>query len=147
MTDPSPMRPTRSLLDHVLVPVANEADARETARALEPYEPAHVTALHVVEKREGFPDKLPLEQSEAVAAESFAAIRAVFTDADAQTAYSADVIETIFDVAEAIDASAIAYRSRGGGRVQQFLSGDRSLELVTRATRPVIALPRSESRE
>lgn len=134
-----------SLLNHVLVPVANEEDAEQTARALAPYEPEHVTAVHVVEKGNGVPDKTPVEQSEDLAAESFAAVRSVFPTADEHTAYARDVVEAIFDAAEEVDASAIAYRSRGGGRLMQFLSGDLSLKLVTGARRPVIALPREQS--
>ena len=38
------------ILAHVLLPVAHEADAEATAKALEPYGPTHVTALHVVAK-------------------------------------------------------------------------------------------------
>ncbi|QFU84605.1 universal stress protein [Natronorubrum aibiense] len=133
------------LLGHVLVPVANEDDAIETAMALEPYNPSHVTALHVVEKGEGVPDKTPVVQSEELAAESYAAVRRVFPDANEHTAYARDVVGAILEAADEVDASAIAYRSRGGNRLLQFLSGDRSLKLVTKADRPVIALPRVES--
>ena len=135
------------LLGHVLLPVANENDALETAKALEPYEPDQVTALHVVEKGGGTPDKTPVEQSEALAAESYAAVRSVFPDAGDHTAYARDVAGAIFDAAEEVDASAIAYRSRGGNRLMQFLSGDISLKLVTNADRPVIALPRENGEE
>lgn len=41
---------SQGLLDHVLLPVANEEDAWATAMKLEPHQPEHVTALHVVEK-------------------------------------------------------------------------------------------------
>jgi nucleotide-binding universal stress UspA family protein len=135
------------LLGHVLLPVANENDALETAKALEPYEPDQVTALHVVEKGGGTPDKTPVEQSEALAAESYAAVRSVFPDAGDHTAYARDVAGAIFDAAEEVNASAIAYRSRGGNRLMQFLSGDISLKLVTNADRPVIALPRENGEE
>lgn len=135
----------QGLLDHVIVPVANEEDARRTARALAPYEPARVTALHVIEKGEGVPDKTPVEQSESLAEEAFAAVRNVFPTADEHTAYSRDIVAAIFDAAEEVDATAIAYRSRGGGRLMQFLSGDLSLTLVTQADRPVIALPRRDT--
>ena len=129
------------LLAHVLVPVANEADALATARALEPYDPGRVTALHVVEKGEGVPDKTPVEQSEELAEASYAAVRTVFPEADDHTAYARDVVGAIFEAAAEVDASAVAYRSRGGNRLLQFLSGDRSLRLVTEADRPVVALP------
>ncbi|NHN62744.1 universal stress protein [Haloarcula sp. JP-Z28] len=135
------------ILEHVLLPVATEDDALATATALKPYEPEQVTVLHVVEKGEGVPDKTPVAQSEEVAAESYAAVRTVFPDADDHTAYSRNVVEAIFDAADEVGASAIAYRSRGGGRLMQFLSGDLSLKLVTNAAIPVIALPRADSDE
>lgn len=131
----------QELLGHVLLPVANEEDALATAQALEPYQPTRVTVLHVVEKGEGVPDKTPVEQSENLAAESYAAVRTVFPDADEHTAYGRDIVAKIFEAADVVDASAIAYRSRGGSRIMHFLSGDLSLKLVTRSDRPVIALP------
>jgi nucleotide-binding universal stress UspA family protein len=134
------------ILSHVLLPVAHEADALATATALEPYGPTHVTALHVVEKGGGVPDKTPVEQSEDLATEAYAAVQSVFPDADEHTAYGRDVAAEIFDAADEVGASAIAYRSRGGNRLMQFLSGDISLKLVTKADRPVIALPREDER-
>lgn len=132
------------ILAHVLLPVAHEADALATASALEPYGPTRVTALHVVEKGGGVPNKTPVEQSEELAAESYAAVRSVFPGADEHTAYGRDVATEIFEAAAEVGASAIAYRSRGGNRLMQFLSGDVSLKLVTDTDRPVIALPRED---
>jgi nucleotide-binding universal stress UspA family protein len=137
----------QALLGHVLLPVAHEDDARRTAMALEPYGPDRVTALHVVEKGGGTPDKTPVEQSEELAEESYAAVRDVFPDADEHTAYARNVVDAIFEAAEEVDASAIAYRSRGGNRIMQFLSGDLSLKLITNANRPVIALPGANAEE
>lgn len=144
MTD-SARSESRELLAHVLLPVANKEDALATAIELEPYQPEHVTALHVVEKGSGVPDKTPVEQSEALAEESYAAVRRVFPDADDHTAYARDIVSAIFEAAEEVGASAIAYRSRGGNRLMQFFSGDLSIKLVTRSDRPVIALPRKET--
>lgn len=137
----------QNLLAHVLVPVANEEDARTTAQALSPYEPARVTALHVIEKGDGVADKTPIEQSEELAADAFTAIHEEFPDAGYHTAYARDVVDAIFDAADEVGASAVAYRSRGGGRIMQFLSGDLSLQLVTQGDRPVIALPRNDTNE
>ena len=137
----------RNLLGHVLLPVANDEDALATAQALEPYGPERVTALHVVEKGEGVPDKTPVEQSEELAAQSYYAVRTVFPDADDHTAYARDVVGAIFDSVDEVGATAIAYQSRGGNRLVQFLSGDLSMKLVTKSHVPVIALPREESTE
>jgi len=90
----------QNLLSHVLLPVAHEKDASATATQLEPYQPERVTALHVVEKGEGVPDKTPVEQSEGLAEESYTAVRRVFPDADDHTAYARDVVGAIFEAAE-----------------------------------------------
>lgn len=132
------------LLSHVLVPVANEDDARETARALAAYEPTAVTTLHVVEKGGGAPDKTPVWVSEETAESAFAAFKGVLPMAESHTAYGSDIVETILETAAELDVSAIAYRPRGGGRVMRFLSGDLTLKLVTEADCPVITLPPAE---
>jgi hypothetical protein len=124
----------------VVVPIADEHDARVTARALEPYDVGDVTVVNVVEKGGGVPDKTPVEQSETVATEAFEAFRDVYPSAGTETVYRRDVVQGIFDVADAVDATAIAFRPRGGSRLVQFLAGDRALRLVTAADRPVVSL-------
>jgi len=135
------------LLGHVLVPVANEDDAAATARALAPYSPSRVTALHVVEKGGGVPDKTPVEQSEQIAEAAFEAIRETFPDAGGEKAYGRDVVASILDAATDLGATAVAFRPREGSRLTRFLSGDLSERLVTESELPVLALPREEDSE
>jgi len=135
------------ILAHALVAVATEDDARATARALEPYQPDRVTTVHVVEKGDGVPDKTPVEQSEAIAANAYHAVREVFPNAAEHTAYGRDVAATITAAAAEIDASAIVYRPRGGSRLTQLLAGDVATRLISNATRPVIALSEPVSDE
>lgn len=132
---------SKNFTQHVVVPVANEEDAMATAALLEPYEFDRITVLHIVEKGEGVPDKTPVEQSEQVAAAAFEAFRERFPDAETETAYRRDIVEGTLEVADAVDASAIAFRPRGGSRLVQWLSGDKSLRLITESDRPVISIP------
>lgn len=130
-----------SLLDHALVPVANEDDARSTARALEPYAPERVTVVNVVEKGGGVPDKTPVEQSEGIAADAFAAFHETFPDAATEVRYGTDVVDTVFEAAHELDATAVVFLPRGGSRFVQLLSGDRTLDFVVEGDLPVVALP------
>jgi nucleotide-binding universal stress UspA family protein len=127
--------------EHVLVPVADREDARATAQALEPYEFDRITVLHVVEKGEGVPDKTPVEQSEQVAAEAFDAFGETFPDIETEMTYRRDVVEGITEAADEVDASAIVFRPRGGARIVRWLTGNRSLRLITEADRPVVSVP------
>jgi nucleotide-binding universal stress UspA family protein len=135
---------TPPLTGHVLVPVADSGDARETAAALEPYDIGRMTVLYVVEKGGGVPDKTPVEQSDHVAADAFAAFRETFPEADMEKAYRRDIVAGILETADELDVSAIVFRPRGGSRLLQFLAGDRALRLVTESVRPVIVLPEVE---
>lgn len=131
----------QSLTEHLVVPVADEEDAIATATALERYRFGQITLVHVVEKGEGAPDKLPVEQAETRATEAFAAFREIIPGVAEEMAYSSDVVGAVRDVADDAEASAIAFHPRGGSRIVQFLAGDRALKLVMDTDRPVIALP------
>lgn len=126
-----------------LVPVANAVDTRETAQVLHQYSPRQVTVLNIVDKKEGVPDKKLLEQSEQIAADLFDVFRTVFPDADEHITYGRAIAGAIIEVAKEIGACAIVFWSRVGNRIMHFLSGDLSMNLITKADRPVITLPKA----
>lgn len=130
-----------SLTDHLVVPVANEEDARATATSLKEYPYDRVTVVHVVEKAGGSPDKLSVEQAELLAEDSFAAFREIIPEIETEITYATDVVKAINDRALDMGANAIVFRSRGGSRLVRLISGDKALRLVTETELPVIALP------
>lgn len=138
---------SQALMEHLVVPVANEEDARATATALTQYPFEQITVVHVVEKAGGAPDKLSVEQAERIAEESFIAFREIIPDVETEITYSRDVVDAINALTIEMGASAIAFRSRGGGRLARLISGDTALRLVTDTDRPVIALHEGEEVE
>ncbi|MGQ3412329.1 universal stress protein [Natrinema sp. LN54] len=130
---------SHSLTDHLVVPVVTVEDARATAAALKEYPCNRITVVHVVEKAGGEPDKLPLEQAQSRAEDSFAAFREIIPDIETEITYATDVVTGINDIAVELEADAIAFRPRGGNRIVQLLAGDKALRLVTETELPVIA--------
>lgn len=135
-----------TFVDHLVVPVASEADARATCAALRPYLDGveRVTAVHVVEKAGGAVDKAPLEKRREDAAEFLAVVESELGDAvavDTQTAFDTDVVDAIFAAAADAGATAVAFRPRGGSRIVRLLTGDTATGLVTEPRMPVISLP------
>ncbi|WP_458187487.1 universal stress protein [Haladaptatus sp. NG-WS-4] len=140
-----------SLFDRVVLPVASENDAESTCdAALEHVAAAggRVFVVHVIEKGGGVPDKASVEQREERAEELFTAVRERCDDAgvscETRLTYGTDVAEAIFDVADDVDATAIAFTPRGGRRWVKLLTGDVALSLISESSRPVVVLPDAE---
>lgn len=135
-----------TVLSHVLVPIASEDDAEATCEALDPFleDVERVTAVHIIEKGGGVPDKAPLEKRQGDAAEFLAIVDSRLGDAvavDTRTGYGTDVVESLFDEADDVGATAIAFRPRSGGRIVRLLTGDIATRLVIDADLPVVSLP------
>ncbi len=136
------------ILSRPLVPVASTEDAEATYESLRDYAEAdaEVHVVNVIEKAGGAPDKAGVEQRKLAAKEAFSAFRDR-ADADGWTVethllYGTDVVATIREAAADVDATSVAFRSRGGGRIVDFLSGSIRTKLVTEVDRPVVVLPR-----
>lgn len=136
------------IFKRIIVPIANETDARTTTAALLPYiESAGETiiAVHVIEKAGGAPDKASVKQRELVADELFDIVADEVTDIDIEVEtrylYGTDIAEAIIDAAHKLDANAIVFTPRGTNRWLKFLTGDVTTALVNRSDLPVVVLP------
>lgn len=138
------MSTRQSILDHVLVPIANVEDAEKTAAALEPYEPGAVTVLYVVERVPDSIDPIPSRHLEEEGRRALDAFKEVFPDATEHLTHSYDLIDRVYEVADEREATAIAFRGRDGSRFIRLLSGDHALSLVDDPPLPVISLPDGE---
>ncbi|MFB6068724.1 MAG: universal stress protein [Halobacterium sp.] len=142
------------LLEHVVVPVASEGDARATCAAVFPRVAeagGDVVAVHVVEKAGGAMDKAGVEQREEYAAGIFEIVEAAADEygvpVETEILYGTDVADAVFDAARDRDASAVAFTPRGGSRWVDFLTGDNDRDLVTKADRPVVVFPPEDDDE
>lgn len=141
-----------NLLNRPVVPVANPDDAAATYEELRPYllETEIVPlVVHVIEKAGGAPDKAGVEQREEHAEKAFEAIRErAKTDGievDTKLLYATDVAAAIHDAAAEVDASAIVFRSRGGSRWLDLVSGRVRSSLISDSDLPVVVLPDQET--
>lgn len=119
------------LFERIVAPVADDHDARSTCRTLGRYAPyvVHpVEVVHVIEKGGGAPDKAPLELRREYAENVFGIVSDELESWDVpfetRVLYGTDIAETILTAARDIDASAIVFTPRGGGRWVKLLAGD-----------------------
>lgn len=141
------MTVARDLFETVVLPVASPEDARTTCAAAAAQlrrAGGHAIVVHVIENDSGAPDTA-VERGNEGAEETFAAAReacdATEITVETRLEYGTDVAETVFGVAEAVDASAIAFTPRKGSRWIKLLSGDVANTLVSEGERPVVVLP------
>lgn len=138
-------------LDRPLVPIAGPDDAEATYDELRRYlleTDVVPIVVHVIEKAGGAPDKASVEQREEHAEEAFRVFREHASidgiDIETKLLYGTDVAEAIHDAAAEMDASAIVFRSRGGSRWLDRLSGGVRSKLISNSDHPVIVLPQRE---
>lgn len=132
----------------VLVPLANEDDAIRTLVALgEHVDPVdlHLRFLHVIEKAGGAPDKAPLPARQDQARRIFGVVREHFEEIgcefDTVLRYGTDVPDEIVAAAAEMNATAIAFVPRPGGRISAIVSGNLTDRIVSNDRFPVIVLP------
>ncbi|MDG5760861.1 universal stress protein [Natronococcus sp. A-GB1] len=138
------------LFETVLVPIADPADARQTARAVRSHlDPdSEIIVVHVVPKGEGVPDKASLEQREEFAENAYR----VFLDVlgrgpglvGRRTLYGRNVGKTIADGSRELGATAIVFTPRGASRWVKLVTGSVTDNLISNTTVPVLVLPPRE---
>ena len=129
--------------DHLLVPIASDADAESTATALaDNLDADRVTVVHVVEKAGGAPDKAGVEQREEAAAEAFDRFEEIYGESvETDIVYDTDVADGLLAAARDVAADALAFTPRGGGWFERVLSGSVTRDLLDETDRPVVVLP------
>jgi len=137
------------LFEHVLIPVASEADARMARETLLPYlrrVGGVATVLHVVEWSEDGVRRTPPSVQVDDAEELFEVVRRDNEGlvAGTRTEYGSNIAETIIEVARDVDASAIVFSPQEKSRLIRLLTGDTALSLVTNPDVPVLAIPRTD---
>lgn len=138
-----------AFFQHILIPVAEEEDARATCVTLQPYleDIERVTAVHVIEKAGGAVDKAPLEKRREDATEFLAIVEETLSGSvavDTRTVFATDIVPALFSEAGDAGAEAVAFRARGGSRIKRIIAGDLTTKLVTDPDIPVISLPNPE---
>jgi nucleotide-binding universal stress UspA family protein len=137
---------TRDLFEVAVLPVASADDARATCASAAAHlrrASGRAVVVHVIE---GTPpaNETEIEHTES-AEETFTAAREAFSASEITTEtrleYGEEIPETVFAVADEVDASAIAFTPRAGGRWVKLLSGDLTSALVSDSERPVVVLP------
>lgn len=139
---------TDDLLANVLVPIASPEDAEATCDAALSRlarNGGRLTAVHVVEKADGAPDKASVEQREEYANAALAVVERRAAEAgvpvETRVVFDTDVTDAILDAAADVGASAIVFTPRSGSRWLDLLTGDVTRSLVKRTNRPVVVLP------
>jgi nucleotide-binding universal stress UspA family protein len=138
---------TSDLMSHTVVPIATETDAVETCEALESIIDSVqvLTAVHVIEKTKGYPDKAPLEARQEQAERIFGIVEERFADGPPvhrELTYATDVVDGILDTAEEVGATAIGFSTHPSGRLRRVLSGNDSYRLITESKQPVVVFSR-----
>ncbi|ELZ01199.1 UspA domain protein [Natrialba chahannaoensis JCM 10990] len=142
---------TNSLIAQLVVPIANERDARATCVALDSVIDDGVetlTVVHVLEQTSGYPDKAPVEARATAAKSIFETVETWFQDGPEihrELRYGIDVVDEIIATAEAVDASAIGFAHQPESRLKRLLSNTESYRLITESEQPVLVFSRVES--
>lgn len=139
-----------TLFQRVVVPVANEEDARATGRSLATHlEPGgQVTVVHVVPDMPGTPDPAPtaalLEEAENLFDAFEEGLGGAGGEVHREALHEPHVAEAILETVEGFDATAVAFTPRGGSRWVRLLAGDVTTPLIEGSRVPIVIFPDPE---
>ncbi|ELZ01202.1 UspA domain-containing protein [Natrialba chahannaoensis JCM 10990] len=138
-------------LRRVVVPVANETDARQTYESIRQHVAPDVLihVVHVIEKAGGAPDKAPLgarqRQAETVFEQALETLEPIGYKVETELRYGRDIIDEIRTVVDEHDGAVIAFVPRESSRLHRVLTGDKTRRLATVGDVPVLVLPEDTS--
>lgn len=137
------------LLRRVVLPIAGRDDARETCRAALPYianADGEAIAVFVVETTPGGMNKASPVALKEYGERALGIVEECNEEyaipVRTEVRYGSVVREAVFDVARSEEATSIGFLPRAGSRIGKFLSGDKSLSMITRNDLPVVVFPR-----
>ena len=136
------------LTESVVIPLANEDDATNSLRAIDDWldpEGTKLTFVHVIEKASGAPDKAPLGAREEQAERIFDIVETHFGSGEfaveTTLRYGTSVTDEVVAVADAVDATVIAFTPRDHTILSKLLSGNLTTGIVSNERFPVVVLP------
>ncbi|WP_253737093.1 universal stress protein [Halohasta salina] len=129
------------LLKRPVVPIAGEDDAAATYPALVAHgDPAVCRPLVIHVLGEDAPEAETNRAHEAIERfESLAAADGMTVDSE--LSHGDSIVDTILEAAEAADASAVVFCSRGGSAWFDLLAGGVRTSLLAKSDTPVVMLP------
>jgi len=142
MTDP--------LLRRIVVPIANEADAKMTSNALRPHlgeDTEAVTVLYVIEQTDGYMDAISPEALKQASQSWFQILKEELNVGEAfetELRAGTDIVDEIVASAIEHDATAVVFKPRDpAGLFGRLVSQNVSEKLARECPCPVVSLPES----
>lgn len=134
------------IMGRIVVPIVDEVDAEKTIEELQNFNIGEIIVVRAIEKSEGSLGSTPRTVHEDVGEKIKEKFRIAYPESKFQMTQSEDSVDSIVKVALESNATSIVFRPEQHSFISRLLSNN-TLELIERATIPVVALPEPEEVE